>query len=107
MAVIIGSARGDERGKAHGGKAGDQTGRELSTQNWYLHKKGWVVLRPKSPEAAKKVAKAMRAEMDAIKIDRDGKKGKQDRLGATVKALSADEFDALPKKLQKELKEFR
>lgn len=61
MAVIIGSARGDERGKAHGGKAGDQTGQELSTQNWYLHKKGWVVLRPKSPEAAKNIAKAMRA----------------------------------------------
>ena len=61
MAVIIGSARGDERGKAHGGKAGDQTGRELSTQNWYLHKKGWVVLRPNSPEAAKRVANAMRA----------------------------------------------
>lgn len=28
MAVILGSARSDERGKATGGQAGDQTGRE-------------------------------------------------------------------------------
>lgn len=47
MAVIIGSARIDERGKASGGKAGDQTGKEVSTQNWYKHSKGWVLLRPK------------------------------------------------------------
>ena len=45
--VYIGSARIDERGKASGGQAGDQTGKEVSTQNWYLHSKGWVVLRPK------------------------------------------------------------
>ena len=35
MAVKVGSARIDENGKAHGGKAGDQTGKEVSTQNWY------------------------------------------------------------------------
>jgi len=29
MAVKIGSERIDENGKAHGGKAGDQTGREV------------------------------------------------------------------------------
>lgn len=61
MAVIIGSARIDERGKASGGKAGDQTGKEVSTQNWYKHSKGWVLLRPKDPEKAAKIAQAMRA----------------------------------------------
>ena len=34
MAVKIGSARIDENGKAHGGAAGDQTGKEVSTQSW-------------------------------------------------------------------------
>ena len=61
MAVKIGSARIDENGNAHGGKAGDQTGNEVSTQNWYLHKKGWRVFRPKSPIIAEKMAKGMQA----------------------------------------------
>ena len=59
MAVIIGSARIDEHGNAKGGKAGDQTGKEVSTQNWYKHKKGWVVLRPKNSACAEKIADDM------------------------------------------------
>jgi hypothetical protein len=46
-------------------------------------------------------------EMAAIKIDRDDKKGKRDKLAKVVKRLTQAEFDALPKALQKELKEFR
>lgn len=61
MAVIIGSARGDERGKAHGGQAGDQNGREVSTQNWYKHSKGWRVLRAKDPKIGQYMAEAMRS----------------------------------------------
>lgn len=57
--VTIGSARIDERGKVSGGKAGDQTGKEVSTQDWYLHSKGWAVLRPKSTIVADKIALAM------------------------------------------------
>ena len=53
------------------------------------------------------VAKAKRAEIDAVKVDRDGKKGKQDKLAKVVRALTQAEFDALPKSLQKELKEYR
>ena len=53
------------------------------------------------------LAKQKRAEIDAIKIDRDGKKGKQDKLAKIVKALTQAEFDALPKSLQKELKGYR
>lgn len=56
MAVMIGSARCDERGKATGGKAGDQTGKELSTQVWYAHKKGWRVFRCKDPRQAAMIA---------------------------------------------------
>ncbi len=60
MAVIIGSARHDEHGNCYsGGKAGDQTGQEVSTQKFYVHKKGWHVLRAKSSEIANKLAEAM------------------------------------------------
>lgn len=59
MSVKIGSARIDERGKARGGRAGNQNGREVSSQNWYKHEKGWVVLRPTDPAQAEKIALAM------------------------------------------------
>lgn len=59
MAVKIGSARINEKGTTTGGKAGDQTGGEVSTQSWYLHSKGWVVIRPKSSADAEKIAKCM------------------------------------------------
>ena len=48
MAVKIGHAVGDENGKAHGGKAGDQTKREVLVGNWYAD--SWhTVLRCKDP----------------------------------------------------------
>lgn len=59
MAVKIGSARIDERGKISGGKAGDQTGNEVSTQNWYKHSKGWRVFRPNDVRQAEKIAFCM------------------------------------------------
>lgn len=59
MAVKVGSARINEKGGITGGKAGDQTGGEVSTQNWYLHNKGWTVIRPKASNAAEKIAKCM------------------------------------------------
>lgn len=59
MAVLIGSARVDENGRYSGGKAGSQTAKEISTQNWYLHSKGWVLIRPKDSKAAEKIAKNM------------------------------------------------
>ena len=64
MAVIIGSARQDEHGKAYGGQAGNQSGREVSTQNWYLHSKGWRVLRAKDAGVGQRLAIAMRAACD-------------------------------------------
>lgn len=59
MAIKIGSARIDERGKLSGGKAGDQTGGEVSEQSFYVHKKGWYVLRPKSIQHAIGIAERM------------------------------------------------
>lgn len=59
--VYIGGASIDENGKAHGGQAGNQTGRELKKQKWYLHKKGWRVFRAKSAAAQAKLAACMAA----------------------------------------------
>lgn len=65
MAVMIGSARSDENGKAHGGKAGDQKGgREVSTQRWYKHAKGWRTFRCKDPNKARRMAEVMRMLCD-------------------------------------------
>lgn len=71
MAVKIGSARIDERGKISGGKAGDQTGNEVGTQNWYRHSKGWRVLRPNNASQAEKMAKCMQMACDNNKIGYD------------------------------------
>lgn len=61
MAVYVGSARIDENGKAYSGKAGDQTGKEVSKQKFYVHSKGWRVFRAKDRNAALKIAEAMEA----------------------------------------------
>lgn len=57
--VYVGSARGDENGKAYGGVAGDQNGREVSTQAWYLHSKGWRTLRCVHEDMRRHIAEAM------------------------------------------------
>ena len=71
MAVRIGSARIDENGEIHGGKAGDQNGKEVAIQNWYKHSKGWIVLRPKDAAKAEKIAKAMERACANSKIGYD------------------------------------
>lgn len=57
-------------------------------------------------EIGKKI-KEKRSETESVKTDRDSKKDKRDKLAKVVKALTKAEYDALPKALQKELKEFR
>lgn len=65
MAIVkIGSARIDENGNISGGRAGDQTGREVVVQNWYLHSKGWIVIRARRPETAAAIADNMQAGCD-------------------------------------------
>ena len=65
--TIIGSARADERGKYSGGAAGDQkqTSKpdykgEVSMQSFYIHKKGWTILRAKNRVHAEHIAEKMR-----------------------------------------------
>lgn len=58
--VYVGNAVCDENGNARGGKPGNQTGKELRIQPWYLNKKGWRVFRAKDSEVAKKIANDMR-----------------------------------------------
>lgn len=56
MAVLIGSARSSYGNTSPGDQNG---GLEVSTQNWYLHSKGWYVLRAKDAAAREKIAVAM------------------------------------------------
>lgn len=70
MAVKIGHASIDERGRINGGAAGDSTGGEVCTRSWY--NAGWnVVLRPKSSTLAEKSAKACEAACANNKIGYD------------------------------------
>ena len=71
MAVKIGSARIDENSHAKGGKAGDQTGKEVSTQSWYKHSKGWRVFRAKNSACAEKIAQDMQYACDNNNIGYD------------------------------------
>lgn len=58
MAVLIGNASISENGTIRG-KAGDQTGREVTTRKWYRHSKGWVTLEFIDPIMAEYAAEAM------------------------------------------------
>lgn len=60
MAVQVGSARINENGELEGGKLGDQTGKEVMIENWYLHAKGWYVIRAIDASARAKIAQNMR-----------------------------------------------
>ncbi len=87
MAVRIGHASGDERGKASGGKAGDQTGKELRTQNWYT--KGWnVLLRPRSAALAEKSALSCEAACANPNIGYD--QGARNTLNARAAEVGYD-----------------
>lgn len=57
--VRCGWASIDERGRVSGGKAGDQTGREVKLGNWYNFNQS-MCLRWKSRKKAKKYAKVIR-----------------------------------------------
>lgn len=59
MTYKFGSARIDEHGGISGGKPGDQTGREVAIENFYMHPQGWYCFRPKDPKQAELMAKEM------------------------------------------------
>lgn len=74
MSVKVGSARSSYGNTARGDQSG---GKEVSTQDWYLHKLGWVVLRPRSVRVADAIATAMQAACDNNNIgyDQDTRSG--------------------------------
>lgn len=88
MAVIIGSARVDERGKYKDGQAGSQIAKEISKQNWYLHSKGWVLIRPKDSKKAEKIAKNMEYACDSKYVGYD--QNQNQTLYNAVKSLDFD-----------------
>lgn len=87
MAVRIGHASIDENGKAAGGAAGDQNGREVLVRQWY--EKPWnVLLRPVRPEVAEKSARMCEAACanENIGYDQHGR----NTLYAKAKAVGFD-----------------
>lgn len=92
MSVTIASARSDEYGKYVGGTPGDQRQTsvpdfkgEVSRQSFYIHQKGWVVLRPKTATHAKKIAEAMSRACDNSNIGYS----QSDRLGIIHSGIDA------------------
>jgi hypothetical protein len=83
--VIIGSARIDENGNIKGGKAGDQTGKEVSTQEFYMHSKGWVGFKAKDSALAEKLAKGMKIACDNPNLGYDQK----ERLGVVRNGIES------------------
>lgn len=69
--VLLGSATIDERGRASGGKAGNQTGKELKIQNYYLHSKGWYRLRCLDYNTRMRIADCMRKAVNNRNIGYD------------------------------------
>lgn len=98
MSLIVGSARIDENGNLKNGKAGDQTRKEVSTQAYYTHKKGWYVLRAKSVAHANALATAMKQACDNNKIgydqnERNGVITQLKKYGSLDKIATATECD--------------
>ena len=75
--IKVGSARIDENGNISGGRAGDQTKREVATEPYYSHPKGWYMLRAKDGEKARKIGLAMVEAClnDNIGYDQSGRYG--------------------------------
>lgn len=70
MAIKIGHSSKDENGRISGGRAGDQTGKEVCTRNWYNG--GWgFVARFKDRQKAEKAAAACEAACNNANIGYD------------------------------------
>jgi hypothetical protein len=87
MSIKIGHAVHDENGKISGGQAGDQTGKEVVTRDWY--KTTWhTVLRAKDSKVAEKIAQAMKTACDNNNIGYDQKQ--RTTLFAAAQAVGFD-----------------
>lgn len=87
MSVRIGHASIDENGKATGGTAGDQTGKEVKISSWYDG--SWdFVARAKDPAVAEAIAAAAEAGCNNPNIGYD--QGGRNTLMTQAKAVSFD-----------------
>lgn len=93
MGIIIGSARHDERNNYTNGAKGDslQTSTpdyrgEVSMQNFYVHKKGWNVIRPKDRAIAQKIAERMKAACNNKRVGYS----QNDRYGIIKNGIDTD-----------------
>lgn len=68
--ILVGSARIDENGNAHGGKSGDQ-GNEVAIEKWYRHSLGWIALRAKDYTTQQRIAYAMKRACENPNIGYD------------------------------------
>lgn len=98
MGLLVGSARINENGDLTGGKAGDQTKKEVGTQAYYMHSKGWYCLRPKDISVANAIADAMlqACQNDNIGYCQSHRTGVIDQLkkhGSLAKIATATEAD--------------
>jgi hypothetical protein len=89
MTVKIGHAHSDENTRAKGGKAGDQTSKEVLMQDWYPRSQGWtVVFRPNNSEIAEAIAKTMEDVCTNDNIGYD--QGQRTTLYTQAKAVNWD-----------------
>lgn len=87
MAIKISHASIDENGSIKGGKAGDQTGKEVKISNWY--KSNWdFVARPKKREIADRMVKEAIAGANNPNIGYD--QGERNDLLAEAKKVGYD-----------------
>lgn len=94
MSIYIGSARKDERSKYSGGAAGDQLQKstpdysgEVSMQKFYVHSKGWDVLRLKDKTLRYGLAQKMIQACNNANIGYD----QGNRFGILSKGTGTDE----------------
>lgn len=83
----IGHAAKDERGRYSGGRAGDQTRREVYTRSWY--NRPWThILRADSPQMRERLAAAMEAACANDRIGYD--QGQRNSLLARCRTVGYD-----------------
>ena len=108
MGIMVGSARIDENGNIKGGAVGDQkqtvktgdTKGEVSQQPFYVHSKGWIVLRPKSSDLADKLAELMITACDNANIGYDqGNRNGVLRYGVNTKTKTECDCSGLVRAL--------
>ena len=59
MTYKLGHASKTEFNGIVNGQSGDQTGVEVTIRSYYMHSKGWYLIRPKSAEHANRIAEAI------------------------------------------------